>query len=77
MPYRTVAELPPSVREHLPPHAQEIYQQAFNNAWAQYKDPGKRRSKGTREETAHRVAWAAVERSYEKGKNGKWQRISS
>ncbi|MDH4049859.1 MAG: ChaB family protein [Gammaproteobacteria bacterium] len=77
MPYRTLAELPTAVREHLPVHAQEIYLRAFNNAWEQYKDPRKRRKKGSREETAHRVAWGAVERNYEKGGSGKWRRISS
>ena len=74
MPYRTTAELPPAIREHLPKHAQEIYASAFNNAWIQYADPRKRRGKASREETAHKVAWAAVERLYEKGDDGKWRR---
>lgn len=32
MPYRTLAELPDSVRDHVPKHAQEIYKEAFNSA---------------------------------------------
>jgi cation transport regulator len=34
MPYRTDADLPPAVRRHLPPHAQNIYREAFNSAFA-------------------------------------------
>jgi cation transport regulator len=32
MPYEKTSELPESVLENLPEHAQEIYQAAFNNA---------------------------------------------
>ncbi len=66
MPYASVSELPKSVKEHLPAHAQEIYRAAFNNAWEEYKDPHERKGKATREETAHKVAWAAVKRNYTK-----------
>ena len=76
MPYRNVSELPQGVREHLPAHAREIYLKAFNSAWAQYADARKRRKKGTREEIAHRVAWAAVKRLYEKDTTGQWRRMS-
>ncbi len=72
MPYHSLAELPDSVREHLPRHAQEIYQEAFNNAWGQYADPDRRRGNASREETAHRVAWSAVRDKYEKGDDGNW-----
>ncbi len=60
MPYRTNSELPPSVRGYLPPHAQDIYRQAFNHAWRQYEGDSRL------EEIAHRVAWAAVKRRYRK-----------
>ncbi len=66
MPYKDISELPDSVREHLPTHAQEIYRAAYNSAWDQYSDPSKRRGQESREETAHRVAWAAVGDEYEK-----------
>jgi cation transport regulator len=60
MPYVTNAELPASIRWHLPAHAQDIFRAAFNNAYRLYQgDPW-------REEIAHRVAWAAVKRSYRK-----------
>lgn len=72
MPYNKTAELPDSVKDNLPKHAQEIYQEAYNSAWDQYKDAEERRGDATREETAHRVAWAAVKKGYEKNNKGKW-----
>jgi cation transport regulator ChaB len=39
MPYRSIADLPPRIREHLPPHAQEIFLEAFNHAWEEYASP--------------------------------------
>jgi cation transport regulator len=62
MPYPSADDLPEPVRAHLPRHAQEIYRAAFNNAWAEYADEGQARQ----EESAHRVAWAAVKRRYRK-----------
>ena len=38
MPYNSKQELPDSVQHVLPAHAQEIYKEAFNSAWDQYKD---------------------------------------
>jgi cation transport regulator len=67
-----VAELPASVRENLPKHAQEIYQEAYNSAWDQYADPSSRRDNASREEVAHRVAWAAVKQKYEKIDQDRW-----
>jgi cation transport regulator len=60
MPYPSNAALPPLIQQHLPPHAQDIYREAFNHAFAAHAgDP-------RQEEAAHRIAWAAVKRSYEK-----------
>ena len=74
MPYRTINDLPESVRDNVPEHAQEIYLAAFNSAWEQYDKPSERRGDDTREETAHQVAWAAVKRKYQKDeKSGKWR----
>lgn len=72
MPYHSIAELPDSVRDHVPKHAQEIYKEAFNSAWEQYDKPGERRGDASREETAHKVAWSAVKDKYEKGDDGDW-----
>lgn len=75
MPYNKVSELPERVKDNLPEHAQEIYMKAFNNAYDQYADPDDRRGDASREETAHKVAWAAVKNDYEKDDdNGRWKR---
>jgi cation transport regulator len=60
MPYRSNADLPFPVRSHLPPHAQDIYREAFNHAFASHAGDERQ------EEIAHRTAWAAVKRSYVK-----------
>ncbi len=72
MPYNTTGELPDSVRNVLPAHVQDIYKEAFNNAYDQYKDPEDRRDAADREEVAYRVAWSAVKKKYEKGDDDKW-----
>ncbi|MFW6096766.1 MAG: putative cation transport regulator ChaB [Chloroflexota bacterium] len=77
MPYDKNSELPDSVRNSLPEHAQDIYREAYNSAWDQYKDPEDRRGDDSREETAHQVAWSAVKKKYEKVETGKWQKKSS
>ena len=71
MPYKTTASLPKSVRDHLPEHAQEIYLAAYNNAWKHYRKTGDRRGNASREEVAHKVAWAAVKKRYAK-QFGEW-----
>ncbi|MGD0026767.1 MAG: ChaB family protein [Xanthobacteraceae bacterium] len=60
MPYQTNADLPAAVRGHLPEHAQSIYREAFNHAHAAHAGDVRQ------EEAAHRIAWAAVKRSYVK-----------
>ena len=74
MPYKTITDLPQTVRAHLPEHAQEIYLGAFNSAWEHYQKPSDRRAGSSREETAHRVAWSAVKASYVKHADGHWKR---
>jgi cation transport regulator len=66
MPYRTNQELPDGVKNNLPHHAQDIYREAFNSAFAEYADPAERRGDASQEEVAHKVAWAAVKKKYEK-----------
>ncbi|HUZ01492.1 MAG TPA: ChaB family protein [Thermomicrobiaceae bacterium] len=64
MPYKRKADLPESVRDALPAHAEDIYKEVFNSAWEEY---------GHDESRAHRVAWAAVKREYHKDERGeKW-----
>jgi cation transport regulator len=75
MPYKSISDLPENVKHVLPKHAQEIYHEAFNSAWEQYDEPEERRGNSSREETAHRVAWSAVKKVYEKNEaTGMWQR---
>lgn len=75
MPYKSNSELPEMVRENLPEHGQDIYREAFNNAWQEYKDPSERRGNESREEVSHKVAWSAVKKVYKRipGKIG-WKR---
>ena len=63
MPYEKLADLPDSVRDNLPKHAKEIYQEAYNSAEEQYDEEDRR----------HRVAWSAVKEKYEKVEDsGEW-----
>jgi len=64
-PYGCNSDLPASVQAHLTPHAQDIYREAFNHAFAAHaSDP-------YQQECAHRIAWAGVKRSYAKV-GGSW-----
>ena len=67
MPYASNDHLPPSVRDYLPRHAQDIYREAFNHAWVSYAHSARQ------EQIAHRVACAAVKRQYHKAPSGMWQ----
>jgi cation transport regulator len=60
MPYASNADLAHSVSSHLPEHVQDVYREAFNHAYAAHA--GERRQ----EAASHRIAWAAVKRSYVK-----------
>lgn len=74
MPYTSKSELPENVKRVLPDHAQDIYKEAFNSAWEEYKEPSERRGGNDREETAHKVAWSAVKKTYEKSEDGAWRK---
>ncbi len=65
MPYASTDDLPAPVRNSLPQHAQEIFAEAFNHAFAEHHAGG--------EVTAFKIAWGAVKRSYHK-KSGRWIR---
>ena len=56
MPYKSNKELSEPIKHVLPERAQTIYRKVFNSAHKQYGS----------EETASKVAWAAVKKSYEK-----------
>ncbi|WP_299599029.1 putative cation transport regulator ChaB [uncultured Microbulbifer sp.] len=74
MPYDSRSDLPSNVKGVLPPHAQDIYQSAFNSAWDQYEDPEDRNGDKSREEISHAVAWSAVKEQYEKGDDDQWHK---
>ena len=65
MPYPTNADLPPAVRNHLPPAAQSIFREAFNHAFEAHGD------EPDGEQRSFRIAWAAVKRGYVKS-DGMW-----
>ncbi len=69
MPYQTNADLPDSIKNLLPQHAQDIYRAAFNHAWDEYKNPKKRKTPESQQQVSHKVAWAAVKKKYHKVKN--------
>lgn len=62
MPYESLSDLPDSVKDNLPHHAQEIFKEAFNSASKEYD----------KEETAFKVAWSAVKNEYKKDDDGEW-----
>jgi cation transport regulator len=62
-PYSNNSELPSSVKDALPDHAQTIFRSAWMSA---FKD-------GKSEEVCFKIAWAAVKAAgYKKNKDGKW-----
>lgn len=67
MPYASNSDLPENLQRLLPDHAQDIYREAFNHAFDAH------RGHPRQEETAHRIAWAAVKRSYVKTEAG-WEK---
>lgn len=72
MPYDSRSELPDTVTDALPKHAQEIFLAAYNNAFDEYANSEDRQGEDTREEVAFKVAWSAVKQSYHKNDNGNW-----
>jgi cation transport regulator len=61
--------------DSLPTHAQHIYKKTHASAIEQYQSPEKRRGgkKQSAEEVAHKAAWAAVKKKYNK-KGNEWVR---
>jgi cation transport regulator len=62
--YEDAEQLPDSIREFLPEHAQEDYLTAFNNAFEE-EENGQR---------AHEIAWRAVEDKYQDEDQHQWLR---
>jgi cation transport regulator len=64
MPYARNEDLPDNLQRLLPEHAQDIYREAFNHAYSAHSGDARQ------EEAAHRIAWAAVKKSYVKTQAG-------
>ena len=75
MPYGANKYLPKNITHVLPEHAQDIFREAFNSAYDEYKEAKDRRGGEDRETVARKVAWAAVKKSYHKGSDGKWHPV--
>lgn len=75
MPFKSINELPDNLKAILPTHAQEIYKEAFNSAYDEYKKSDHRRGDNDREGVSHRVAWSAVKHKYQKGPDDIWHSI--
>lgn len=66
MVYSSIDDLPETVRNSLPRHAMSIWMAAFNSAIEQ----------GNSEESAFKIAWSAVKKSYEKV-GGEWKKAGN
>ena len=65
MPYEKNADLPESVRNVLPKHAQDVFRRVFNQ----------QQDKGADEQRSFQVAWTAIHNGWEKNEDtGKWHR---
>jgi cation transport regulator len=69
--YESIQDLPDIVRDVLPERAQELYLEAFNEAWEEYDE--EKTSEMSQESVANREGWAAVRKEYtHDDKTGKW-----
>lgn len=73
MQYKYNKDLPEFVQNHLPESAQDIFREAYNNAFEEYRGPKQHRIHESREDTAYKAAWAAVKEKYVQ-ENEKWVR---
>lgn len=68
MPYKSIADLPASVKDALPSEAEHIFLKAFDAAFAKYND----------EEKSFKIAWAAVKNAgFSKNQEGRWTKTDT
>lgn len=65
--------LPAVLQQSLPPEAQELYRQEYNNIWKQYQHTFTDVDALSAEELAHRKAWGKVKLHFVKGHDGSWR----
>lgn len=73
MRYQNKSELPAAIQGVLPSGAQELYLQAYNQAWNEYQE-----GQGylSREGVAHQRGWTAVRHEYVQDQaGGVWHRV--
>jgi cation transport regulator len=74
MTYQTVAELPTSIRDELPEHAQEIYRAAYNLTIEEHRAAD--HDEHDLQAIADQAAWQRVQMEYERDETGKWRCVS-
>jgi cation transport regulator len=73
MRYENKSDLPPTIRDVLPEHAQELYLQAYQKAWDEYE---KGHGYLSRDGSAHQRGWTAVQHEYVQDQGtGEWHRM--
>lgn len=68
------SDLPKDVQNSLPEAGQQLYLNAYNEAYKSYEQEKVENKDADREEMAHRQAWAAVREVYELQGN-RWVQI--
>lgn len=68
MPYKSISELPESVRKNLPKSAARIWMAAFNFSYRKYS--------GWDEGDRAQYAWGAVKRRFKQDGSGSWSKLS-
>lgn len=69
--YKSIKELPPSVRTHLPQSAQELYRATYNRNWEKLA-AGKTTDTEQIEAEAHEAARLAVKAEFHQDDEGRW-----
>ena len=71
--YATINDLPATIRDVLPPAAQELYLEIYNEAMSMEFHTGTQSM--SRESMAHQLAWDAVMREFvHDDRSGQWYR---
>lgn len=73
MPYDDIAQLPRGIQTNLSQAAQEIYREAYNEAWESCRYTKDRYdSDDSRQVTASKIAWETVKRHCQRDSWGRW-----